>query len=62
LKSLHTHFFVTYAIAIFGFNVVNGTGEIFTSCNVAALRKEDLPAFGLPTKPTSIIYRIKKKK
>jgi hypothetical protein len=47
---------------MFGLSVVNGTGEILTSCNVAALRKEDLPAFGLPIKPISIIYRIKKKK
>jgi hypothetical protein len=47
---------------MFGLSVVNGTGEILTSCNVAAFRNEDLPALGFPIKPISIIFQIKKKK
>ena len=39
----------------FGIFVVNGYGAIFGRAFVKAVSKEDFPAFGKPTRPTSAI-------
>jgi hypothetical protein len=52
---------MTCATPTFGWMVVNGTLDIFTSIMVMALNMLDLPELGLPTIPTITSKRPKKK-
>ncbi|BAW32297.1 conserved hypothetical protein [Methanothermobacter sp. MT-2] len=61
LNSLQGHGEVTYAIPLFESMVVNGYDATSAFERVAALKKDDLPTFGFPVIPISIIISHTKK-